>query len=686
MPKFYNEVDFNNLELVNPKIYTKQEIEDLFDLTPEEVQVYSSLIDDLHYSQAKLYSSYHTEERLTENLNSAKSYADSLVASLNGLKKKVVTSTDSMTDENTLYLMLIDAENNIYQQYLLLGSPLKPVPIGTTEVNLSNYYTKTEVDKTLGDYPKKTEVVLDSEMQTTISKGTADNTHVPTSKAVVDYIDTLTPKTPQWETGKSYSVGDVVVNGSNNYECIVAHTSTTFEADVDKWIIVQDNYYTVTQAQYDSMVASGIITSDNKSLYLITDATETTKIETISLNGNDYNPDSNGKATLPNLIEKSSISTTISSSSTDTEVPSTKAVYTALNGLEGTTIVTKTYAEYQALSEDEKNDPSIIYDIPDYPDATTTSVTGSINSLSTNTEIPTAKAVFSDVKERIVGKEWIDKDLNDIDISGTFYCATTDNLTLHYPVVDNGWVESHIWSGDTYTDYRMQIFRSCSYSGVKGSYYRIMVNGTWEDWQEIYMGIKDGCVQRRGTVEDTDANNIVANGVYQVWATDDTTYINYPVSQPIGTLIVMNGSNFPVQIFKFYNGWSYIRSRGSQVTEWTDWAYLGGTRIPFTPTPSTGYTISDSVCYFEGTKFFITFRVNKTDGTAFSSGTTNIVSIPIITDGIVVCSCMLHGSAEWNKRGNAFIEGQNVSLVTAETDATAVHITAQGYYQTTLYK
>ena len=76
----------------------------------------------------------------------------------------------------------------------------------------------------------------------------------------------------EWDTSIEYHVGDKVEVSGSKYECIVDHTSTTFTLDEDKWVKCIEEYYVLTQAKHDSMVASGLITDDTEKLYVIMDA------------------------------------------------------------------------------------------------------------------------------------------------------------------------------------------------------------------------------------------------------------------------------------------------------------------------------------------------------------------------------------------------------------------------------
>ena len=75
-----------------------------------------------------------------------------------------------------------------------------------------------------------------------------------------------------WRTGEKYINGDVVKDKNENiYRCVVPHVSNNFESEKDvNWIIELETYFSVnSKSQYDKMVEGGIITQDNRHLYVI---------------------------------------------------------------------------------------------------------------------------------------------------------------------------------------------------------------------------------------------------------------------------------------------------------------------------------------------------------------------------------------------------------------------------------
>lgn len=93
---------------------------------------------------AKIRSEFAAADSTT--LNSAKTYANDLVAKQAHFSAKVVTSTSEMTDSTVLYLVKDTSVTGAdkYNEYLVIDGT--PTMIGDTTTDLSNYYKKTEVD------------------------------------------------------------------------------------------------------------------------------------------------------------------------------------------------------------------------------------------------------------------------------------------------------------------------------------------------------------------------------------------------------------------------------------------------------------------------------------------------------------------------------------------------------------
>ena len=114
-------------------------------------KVNSAVADKVNQTQMTSAISAATTDMAT------KTYVTQQLANIN--KKAVVTSTEEMTDENTIYLIAnVGEEDNSYDEYIVYdGTPEK---IGTTKVDLTNYVqeddlveiTNGEIDTIFADF------------------------------------------------------------------------------------------------------------------------------------------------------------------------------------------------------------------------------------------------------------------------------------------------------------------------------------------------------------------------------------------------------------------------------------------------------------------------------------------------------------------------------------------------------
>ena len=81
---------------------------------------------------------------------------------------------------------------------------------------------------------------------------------------------------PNWSVDTDYVVGDKVNNNNIIYKCIKDHHSdlVDFKNDEDNWIIELDKYFSLSQNQYDQMVTDGLITNNNKELFIVNNGTD----------------------------------------------------------------------------------------------------------------------------------------------------------------------------------------------------------------------------------------------------------------------------------------------------------------------------------------------------------------------------------------------------------------------------
>jgi hypothetical protein len=130
---------------------TKDDIDAWLGLSQDEINTLSSIILDSEVRLDKTYSSSKIYTDIQQCLSDSKTFTLAQFAKANKASYKVANSLDEMTETNILYLYSASGDTN-YDIYALIDGTA--TPIGSTTIDLSNYYTKDEVD---ADFLKKTD-------------------------------------------------------------------------------------------------------------------------------------------------------------------------------------------------------------------------------------------------------------------------------------------------------------------------------------------------------------------------------------------------------------------------------------------------------------------------------------------------------------------------------------------------
>ena len=173
---------------------SKEDVERLLGLTEEEIETMADLISDTEVRIDKTYSSSKIYTDIQQCLEESKTYTLEEIARASTASYKVVTDVVDMIEEKYLYLLHNGTTN--YDIYIVEtdGTPTK---IGNTQIDLSNYYTKTEIDN---DFLKKVDAdskyatittvdgKIDKDKIVTALDGTVTDEQVPSARIVVDEL------------------------------------------------------------------------------------------------------------------------------------------------------------------------------------------------------------------------------------------------------------------------------------------------------------------------------------------------------------------------------------------------------------------------------------------------------------------------------------------------------------------
>ena len=179
--------------------YTKPEIDDMFDATSQEIDYYSSLINDGMISENRLWSAKKISEELAKCILESNAYTDGLLSNISSIELKYVTAlpVDNISS-NTIYILKSSVETE--PDTLNLYDGTQWTEIGKFEFDMSGYVTTDDMNTELGKKANDNEVVKVSNILTDTTG--ASNNNVLSASATVtelykkvnktDIVDNLT--------------------------------------------------------------------------------------------------------------------------------------------------------------------------------------------------------------------------------------------------------------------------------------------------------------------------------------------------------------------------------------------------------------------------------------------------------------------------------------------------------------
>lgn len=194
--------------------YTQEEIQEVFDLDEVTAQSLSKVINDEFIAKNKVYSNEYTNTLLEKVKAECNQYTVEQIANSGNLKRKIVTATSDVTDESILYLILTDSTNNIYTQYMLIDGTA--TPLGTTQVDLSDYVLITDLDSKLDLKANKNEVIPQSNVVADLTTVSSDT--VLSTQGSKDELNKKVDKTSIATSISSTSTDDTVPSAKAVYD------------------------------------------------------------------------------------------------------------------------------------------------------------------------------------------------------------------------------------------------------------------------------------------------------------------------------------------------------------------------------------------------------------------------------------------------------------------------------------
>ena len=171
-----------NIEIPEFEQLTEDDIYDMLGLSEEELEGLANLISDTEVRLDKTYSSSKIYTDIIQCLEDSKTYTLEQIARASTASYKVAASTDEMVDTKYIYLLAVD---DTYDLYIFDEDSSSAIKIGETEIDLSGYYTKEEVDEAF---------VLNTAFELVAQSIGDVETLKTTSKVIVDAINEIYDK------------------------------------------------------------------------------------------------------------------------------------------------------------------------------------------------------------------------------------------------------------------------------------------------------------------------------------------------------------------------------------------------------------------------------------------------------------------------------------------------------------
>ena len=128
--------------------YDDTEISDILEITDEQAMQLTKILNDQVVANNKLWSSSKTDAEIKNALIESNKYADELIGKISSISLEYVTTLPTSDIKSNVIYILQGTPNtlNVYNT-----STSAFVTVGDLNLDLSGYYTKTEVDNLLAD-------------------------------------------------------------------------------------------------------------------------------------------------------------------------------------------------------------------------------------------------------------------------------------------------------------------------------------------------------------------------------------------------------------------------------------------------------------------------------------------------------------------------------------------------------
>lgn len=158
----------------NLEYFTPTEVDDFFQASADEVTFYNGLINDKIESQNFLWSSKHVAEKIAQSIIEANGYTDNMIKNISSIQLEwCATSLPTTAENNKIYILPVASGGKTVNTLNIWNNTSNNwVSIGNLEMDITQFYNKSEIDTKMDLKANKTEVVANDKIVQTLDSAT----------------------------------------------------------------------------------------------------------------------------------------------------------------------------------------------------------------------------------------------------------------------------------------------------------------------------------------------------------------------------------------------------------------------------------------------------------------------------------------------------------------------------------
>ena len=177
----------------NLEYFTPTEVEGFFNGTQEQIDYYSSLIKDDVVSKNFLHSSKQIADDIAQSILEANEYTDSLLKNISSIQLEwCETNLPTTGENNKIYILPVTSgsgSTTVNTLNIWNNTSNDWVSIGNLEIDITQFYNKTEIDTNMDLKANKTEVVANDKIVQTLDSTTNSSDTVLSTSGLQTEMD-----------------------------------------------------------------------------------------------------------------------------------------------------------------------------------------------------------------------------------------------------------------------------------------------------------------------------------------------------------------------------------------------------------------------------------------------------------------------------------------------------------------